>query len=113
MVAAPKSQLATIKASAITSGDQVKAQITNTVSQFDGQTGNIKQMLVGQVDNIKNTYQEPARTYDGYRYAGGQCVCLRVAAQAHNQGGARCLPGGPSHARDQLHALPARGAYNG
>jgi hypothetical protein len=67
VVAEPKNQLATIKNSAITSGNQVKTQINNAVAQFDGQSGQMKQMLTGQVDNIKASYQDPAKTYDGYR----------------------------------------------
>lgn len=67
VVVEPKNQLATIKDSAISSGNQVKTQITNAVAQFDGQSGKMKQMLVGQVDSIKGNYQDPARTYDGYR----------------------------------------------
>lgn len=67
VVTEPKNQLKTIKDSAITSGNQVKTQITNAVAQFDGQSAKMKQMLTGQVDNIKTSYQEPAKTYDGYR----------------------------------------------
>lgn len=67
VVTEPTNLLTTIKNSAITSGNDVKSMITDTVAQFDGQTGTMKQMLVGQVDSIKTNYQDTARTYDGYR----------------------------------------------
>lgn len=61
------SQLQQIKDAAITSGDSVKSSIESTVATFQGSTGSMKQMVVGQVSDIRAKYQEPAGTYDGYR----------------------------------------------
>lgn len=64
----PKDQLLQIKNSAMTEGNDIKAKITDTVNTFKGTTGGLKQLVVNQVNDIKGKYQEPAKTYDGYRY---------------------------------------------
>lgn len=64
----PISLLGNIKTAAITNGNSVKASITQTVTTFSGSTDSMKAMVTGQVADIKAKYQEPAKTYDGYRY---------------------------------------------
>jgi hypothetical protein len=67
IVDGPTQQLQGIENAAITQGDTVKGQILNTVNSVQGSTNSMKQMVVGQVDNIKSSYQDTAKTYDGYR----------------------------------------------
>lgn len=73
MVSTPKTLLQDIKTAALTNGDAIKAQVTQTVASFRGSTGSIKNMVVGQLGDIRARYQEPAKTYDSYR-----CACVWV-----------------------------------
>lgn len=72
-----KSQLLQIKDAAVTQGNSVKSQILTTVNSFQGQTSSMRELVVGQVTEIKAKYQEPAKTYDGYRSGSSAAAALR------------------------------------
>jgi hypothetical protein len=69
VVTQPKQLLQDIKTAAITNGNSVKDQVDTTVSTFRGSTAGIKSMVVTQLNDIRDQYQEPAKLYDGYRLA--------------------------------------------
>ena len=68
IVDGPKAALASINTAAVTSGNDAKQQISQTVSSFRGSATNIKDSVFGRLDDIQGNYQPMTAQYDGYRY---------------------------------------------
>jgi hypothetical protein len=98
----PTQLLQQIKTSAIDQGTSVKNQITQTVNTFQGSTSDIKQMVSGQLVDIKAKYQEPARTYDGYRWVLSLFVLHNHTPMQRGMLAQHCSPAGPA-----LESVPA------